>query len=179
VIGPERRDAERPDFAFRQWATRLGIDDFDEIHIGPDVDAVVCGIFRAHQTRLAHAEDVEDLSAPKPRELFALGGRQRFRRADKFAHRTCRKIDALRFGQIGEMKRKTAHADEYRRPQRLDQLELRNRRIRIARADPNHPDAEHFGAACPDLAGRMDAERKGDVAKVAGPNADARERAAP
>ena len=143
------------------------------------MNAVVRGIFGAHQAGFAHAEDVEHLRAPQAGEFLALGGRKRFRRANELAHRACREIDVFRFGKISKMKRKTAHADEYCRLQCLDQFQLRSRWIGIAGADPNHADAEHLGAARPDLAGRMYAERKRDVAKVARTDADAGERAAP
>src|SRR5262245_2239897 len=49
----------------------------------------------------------------------------------------------------------------------------------IASADPDHADVEELRAARPDLPGRMDAERKRDVAEIAGADALAGERAAP
>src|SRR4029450_2125593 len=82
-------------------------------------------------------------------------------------------------GEIGEMQRKAAHADEHGGSQRLDQIKLRRRRMSIARADPDHADAEGWRAARPDLPGRMHAERKRDVAEIARADAHAGERAAP
>ena len=143
------------------------------------MDTVVRGILRAHQARFAHAEHVEHLSAPEAREFFTFGCGQRLRRADELAHRAGCEIDAFGFREIGEVKREAAHADQYRRAQRLDELELRGRRIGIAGADPDHADAEHLRTSRPNLTRRVDAERKRDVAKIAAADADTWERAPP
>src|SRR5262245_66079830 len=77
------------------------------------------------------------------------------------------------------MQREAAHADEHRRLQRLEQVELGRRGMSIAGADPDHADAEQLRAARPDLPGRMHAERKRDVTEIARADAHAGERPAP
>jgi hypothetical protein len=123
--------------------------------------------------------NVEHLGAPEARELLALGSRQRLGRAHDLADRGSGQVDAFRLREIGEMQRKAAHADEHRRLQRLDQLELRRRGMGVAGADPDHAHVEQLSAPRPDLSGRMDPEREREVAEIAGAYPHARERSTP
>ncbi len=179
MIGPERRDAERADLAFRHRDAGLGIDHLDEEHVGPDVDAVMHVVLGAHQAGFAHAEHVVDLGAPHAADLLALGLRQRLGRAHHLLHGRGGEIDALGLGEIGEMQREARHADEDGRLQRLDQPELRLGRHRIAGADPVHADIEPMRGARPDLAGRVNADRERHMHQVALADSDAGKRAAP
>ena len=77
------------------------------------------------------------------------------------------------------MQREARHADEHRRLQRTDQVELRFRGHRVAGADPVHADIEPVRGARPDLAGRMDADRERHMHEVAFADADAGKGAAP
>ena len=112
-------------------------------------------------------------------DFFALGIRQRLRRAHDLAHRRPREIDAGRRREVGEMQREAAHAHEHRRLEGLDERELDLRGAHVAGADPDHADLEQVRAASPHLPSRMNADRKRDVAEVARPDPHAGKRPPP
>ncbi len=179
MIGPQRCHAQRADFAFRQRSPGGGIDHLDEEHVCPDVDAVVRRSFCAHQAGFAHAEDVEHFRAPHAREFSRLAADSVS--AEQTSLRTDDEARSMPFAsaRLARCSAKLLMPMKTVGRRCLDQLELSERRKGIAGADPYHADVEQAGAARPDLAGRMDAKRKGDVAQVARSDADARERTGP
>ena len=81
-------------------------------------------------------------------------------------------VERLQFSDwiVGEMQREARHSDQYGGLQGHDQVDLGSGRNRITGAHPTHANAKTVSTAGPDLAGWVNAHRKGNVAQITFPD---------